>query len=223
MKKFALLSLIISSSCSAPFYFPNSHNSPMFTKSGELQATACVVNGFEIQSAYSISKHIGLIANYSYASPRGVSEAFNAGENYHQKFFEGGLGYFHNESTMLYEFFAGYGRGENSNTNLSGKYERYFLQPAIGTHDKILQISFAPRISIVNFLELDGSDLENFDHKAKVIFEPAVIIRGNILHNHAYFTFQVGTAKPLSNNVFFKVNPVQLSTGFGFRIGGVKE
>src|SRR5687767_1839211 len=69
MKNFFLIALValIFSAC-APVYVPNSRNSPMFTKAGEFQGSIQFGNGIDAQGAVSVTNHIGLMGNFSYAN-----------------------------------------------------------------------------------------------------------------------------------------------------------
>ncbi|MFZ6014160.1 MAG: hypothetical protein ACOYXT_27710 [Bacteroidota bacterium] len=230
MKKLIFLVLVLSS-C-APIYVPNVRNSPMFTKGGEFQGTIQVGNGLELQSAVSVSNHIGLMGNYTYINRENL-DPDDPEDYHHHKFWEGGIGYFQNDDGMFFEIFAGYGKGKGSsygqyylfsdNELSTGKYERYFLQPAFGFNKKIMNVAFVPRLSFVDFSEFsrDGVAYE-VSEDPRMFFEPAVIGRVNMANNNFYFTFQAGTSISTSGSNYFDHRPFQLSTGIGFRIGGVK-
>ena len=122
-------------------------------------------NGLDLQGAVSITNHIGLMANYSYADRNTNSYDPDYSDTYHHhKFLEGGIGYYENNGNWCYEVFAGYGRGDGASVDeyawwgsqsgrATGKYERYFIQPAFGLNKKVMHVSFVPRISIVDFSE----------------------------------------------------------------------
>ena len=222
MKKLWLCVLVFSS-C-APVYVPNIRNSPMFDKKGEFQGAVQVGNGLDAQAAVAISSNLGLIGNYSYIN----RDRLNENDFHRHTFYEGGLGYFNNVKDTYFEFFAGYGKGEGSSSNsfinqpgAGGRYERYFIQPAIGQNNEVFDFSFVPRVSIVNFTEFFyGTTTTPIDEDPKVFFEPAFVGRVNMQNNHMFFTFQVGTSVRVSNDVYFDHRNLQLSSGLGFRIGG---
>jgi hypothetical protein len=231
MKTNLIILAIIFAGC-APTYVPNVRNVPLFTKGGEFQASIQGGNGLDVQSAVSITNHIGLMANYSFAD----RERFDPDDydDYHRhKFYEGGIGYFDNKEDWCVEIFAGYGRGEGSSLNqfLSwspstpavGKYERYFIQPAIGLNKKTMNVAFVNRVSYVDFTEYTDDVIRYSVKERPVIFlEPAVVARVNFAQNFGFFTFQLGATMPAASDIYFKYRKFQTSAGFGFRIGGIK-
>ena len=216
--------------CCAPVYVPNVRNSPLFTGGGEFQSSFQFGNGLDVQAAGSVIDHLGLMANYSYASRRNNYEDTN---DYHShNFWEGAVGYFQNDGSSCFEVFAGYGRGEGTSFDnyffssgklrTTGKFERYFIQPAFGLNKKMMHVSFISRITMVDFYEFTDEYTPSFvpDADPSVFVEPAVMGRINVMDNHLFFTFQAGAAFPLVDNVYFNYRPFQISTGMGFRIGG---
>ena len=239
MKKLMLI-MLIAAGC-APVYVPNARNSPLFTEAGEFQGSIGIGNGLDIQGAASITNHIGIMANYSYES-RNSNDYYlstnpnNDNDEYHyHRFFEGGVGYFENQGKWCYEVFAGYGKGEGANYDsyqwnsgqsaiATGKFDRYFIQPAFGMNKKMFHISFIPRLSIVDFKEFsDDVTTYKISGNPIVFFEPAVSGRVNLMQNHFFFGFQLGTSVPISSGVFYELRYVQFSTGIGFRFGGAKK
>ncbi|MEO8472282.1 MAG: hypothetical protein ABI477_08810 [Chryseolinea sp.] len=237
MMKKVFLILLIGTGCS-PVYVPNARNSPLFTKAGEFQGTVALGNGIDVQTAASITNHIGVMANYSYEDRNGsqYTTNFNDDDYHHHKFFEGGIGYYENVKNWCYEVFAGYGKGEGSSYDsyvwwnnvdqkATGKYERFFIQPAFGLNKKIMSVSFVPRVSLVDFKEF-SNDVSTYKINAspKVFFEPAVIGKVNLVDNHLILMFQAGVSfVPDGSKLFYDYRPFQFSTGIGFRIGGIKS
>lgn len=238
MKNLIFLALVILIASCAPVYVPNARNAPLFTKGGEFQGSIQFGNGIDAQGAVSVSNHIGLMGNFSYADNKSPDP--NDFDDYHRhKFFEGGIGYFENEGKWCYEVFAGYGKGEGSSYDTysfwdsnngdpvmaTGKFERFFIQPAFGLNKKVMHVAFVPRISLVDFKEFTSDDavapyVANDD--AKLFIEPAVIGRVNLMNNHMFFTFQAGFSVPVTKT-YYEYRPFYVSTGIGFRIGGVKK
>ncbi|HEY9046139.1 MAG TPA: hypothetical protein VIN08_09595 [Ohtaekwangia sp.] len=230
----ACVILLLASSC-APVYVPNLRNSPLFTKGGEFQGSMQVGNGLDLQGALSVSNHIGIMANYSFED-RSNNTNQNDDDDYHQhKFLEGGIGYYENDGIWCYEIYGGYGKGEASSyadysffsagtSKATGKYERFFVQPAFGINKKVMHVSFIPRFSVVNFYQfkddVTGTVVTNVNSSAKVFVEPAVMGRVNLANNHIFFTFQAGATIVASPDVYFEYRTFQLGTGVGFRFGG---
>lgn len=227
MKKLVLLALIFSS-C-APVYIPNIRNSPMFTKGGEVQIAGQIGNGLDGQAAVSVTKHFGLMGSYNYIN-RESGNPDNDDKYLRHTFYEGGVGYFENKEKTFFEVFAGYGKGEGfsagnifSVENATGKYERFFIQPAIGFNKKTVHFSFVPRISAVDFKEYSvGSTVYQVNEDPKFFFEPGVITRINAAENMFFFTFQAGLSVCMNSSVYFDYRNFQLATGFGFRLGALK-
>ena len=228
--------ILIASSC-APVYVPNLRNSPLFTKGGEFQGSMQIGNGLDLQGALSVSNHIGVMTNYSFEDRSATTSSSNNNtDDYHKhKFLEGGIGYYENDGIWCYEIFGGYGKGEASSyadysffsggtSQATGKYERFFVQPAFGINKKVMHVSFIPRFSVVNFYQfkddVTGIVVTNVNSSAKVFVEPAVMGRVNLANNHLFFTFQVGATIVASPDVYFEYRSFQLGTGLGFRFGG---
>jgi hypothetical protein len=233
MKKFFVL-LLVASSC-APVYVPNVRNSPLFSKAGEFQGSMQLGNGLDLQGAVAVTNHIGLMANYSFAERNKNSYDPDDEDGYHyHKFFEGGLGYYENQGNWCYEIFGGYGKGEGASydsyewlggqsTRATGKYQRYFIQPAFGLNKKVMHVSFIPRVSVVDFTSFsDELATYSIDDNPTVFIEPAVAGKVNLMENHFFFVFQAGFSVPVTT-VYYEYRPFQLSTGIGIRFGGLKR
>jgi hypothetical protein len=230
VKKYLAL-LLIASSCS-PVYLPNSRNSPMFRNAGEIQVGASVGNGIEVQSAVAVTKHVGLMANYFNVN-RQPDDLNNANDAEKHKLFEGGVGYFLNEESYFFEIFAGYGEGEGSShdelfftsvpENAYGRYNKIFIQPAIGFNRKSMHVSFVQRVSIIDFTEFeDGTTRIEINEKSQAFYEPAVIGKFNFADNHVYMNWQMGISVPMFKDPYFDFRSFIISAGLGFRINARK-
>jgi len=232
MARYLFITLLVFTGC-APLYIPNVRNSPMFTKGGEYQASVQIGNGIEAQTAFAVSDRFGLMTNFSYINQSDSDEI----DDYHRhQFLEGGLGYFVNREDSFFEVYAGYGRGKGSNYQAyetffgpgafaaTGKYERYFIQPAFGVNKGEMNLSFAPRVSMVDFFEFAGETVSiDINREAKFFFEPAIIGRANFLNNNMFATFQAGVSLGLSQDIYFDRRTFQLSGGIGLRLGAAKK
>lgn len=231
MTRLFLMVLVALCSC-APVYVPNLRNSPMFTKSGEFQASIQVGNGIEGQSAFAVSEHFGVMTNFAYI---GQTDIEDEGDYLRHRFFEAGAGYFLNNDESFFEVFAGYGRGSSSTFDAfeffgpqsvaaTGKYERYFLQPAFGLNKDEFNIAFAPRFSMVDFYEFSNEVTSTRIYEApKFFLEPALIGRVNFANNRMFAIFQAGVSLGMSDDVYFDRRTFQLSGGLGLRLGGMKK
>lgn len=201
----------------------------MFKKGGEFQLSASGGNGFEVQSALSVSKHIGIIGNYSYASQR---QEDDVNDYQRHEFLEGGIGYFENQQSIFIEVFLGYGKGSGRSRDryfffspqseyATGKYERFFIQPAFGLNQKTMHVSFVPRFSLVDFYEFsDDVTTVTVDQRPIVFFEPAVIGRVNFAEEKLFFVFQAGLSASFMDEPYFDRRSFHMSAGLGFRLGG---
>jgi hypothetical protein len=231
MCRLLLIALLGVSAC-APVYVPNVRNSPMFTKGGEFQASVQIGNGIEAQSAYAVSDHMGVMANYLYID---ATDHDNEDDYLQHRFFEAGVGYFTNKDDSFFEVYGGYGRGKGTTFEsydffgpqtvaATGRYQRYFLQPAFGINKESFQFSFAPRISMVDFYEF-ATELvaTRIQEDPKVLFEPAIIGRANFAGNKLFATFQAGASLGMSEDVYFDRRTLQFSGGLGVRFGGARK
>lgn len=231
MVRFTFIALLMVSAC-APVYVPNLRNSPMFTKGGEFQASAQIGNGLEAQSAYAVTEHFGVMANFAYINQTDPE----AEKDYHRhQFVEGGAGYFSNKDNSFFEVYAGYGRGKGSTFDgfeffgpqsvaATGRYERYFLQPAFGVNKDEINVSFAPRFSMVDFYEFATEvNATPIHENPKFFFEPAIIGRGNFANNHAFVTFQAGASLSMNESIYFDRRTFTVGLGLGLRLGARKE
>lgn len=231
MYRVIILALMTFSAC-APVYVPNVRNSPMFTKGGEFQASAQIGNGLEVQSAYAVTEHLGVMTNFSFINQSGQEDEVD----YHRhQLFEGGLGYFSNRDDSFFEVYAGYGRGKGTSYDAfeffgpqsvaaTGRYERYFLQPAFGLNKEDIDFSFAPRFSLVDFYEFSTELARtSVEEKPKLFFEPAIIGRVDFANDHMFATFQAGACLGMNETLYFDRRTFTLSGGIGLRLGARRE
>ena len=177
--------LILFCSCNI-YYLPNTRSIPMFEKKKELQTSASVIGGLNFQSAYSLPNHLGIIANGLYYSSQ--TNTSSALINY----YEGGLGYYSNNSQTNFAVFGGYGVGKmdvnNSNNNFyyndpaHGQYQKFFIQPGYSFKEKNFWYGAVLRISYVDFSNLTSYDTGqplSLTNNRIVFFEPAAMCRFN--------------------------------------------
>lgn len=232
MPRLLLLALLSISAC-APVYVPNVRNSPMFTKAGEFQASAQVGNGIEGQAAFAVTSHFGVMTNYLFIDSRDTE---NENNYIKHRLFEGAVGYFTNKNDeSFFELFGGYGRGSGTtydtyyffgshSLTATGRYHRYFLQPAFGVNKESAQFSFAPRFSMVDFYEFATEVVAtSIEEDPRLFFEPAVIGRWNFANNNLFATFQAGACLRMSENIYFEKRTFQFAGGLGFRLGGTRK
>lgn len=226
--RYIIILLVIFSAC-APVYIPNTHNAALFRGAGEFQGSVHLSEGIDAQGAVSVSQHIGLMGNYAYTN-RTSSDVDN--DNYvHHQFWEGALGYYQNSDKFCYEIFAGFGQGEgtsygnyswfsSTDTEATGKYNRIFIQPSIGSNHRIFNWIATARISYVDFQSFTSDTQVITYNNPVVFFEPAFTGRIFFGQSPIYSQFQAGLSMTVEEQLPFDYEPFQFSIGFGFRLGG---
>lgn len=154
-------------------YAPNMQNVPLFTDGGQLRATISTTN---YQVAYSIARHIGIMANGQYkvsewSMPSLIDE--NKQDNFQniKWVVEGGAGYFksHGEGVLVTEVYAGGGWGGITftktssdtlglNTTLKETFSanmlKFFIQPNLGLTSQVFDVALSSRLVVLNFLNI---------------------------------------------------------------------
>ena len=205
-----VLFIFLMESCSPCFYTPNAQNVPMLRgkKEGVVNASlqgGLYSRGLNIQTAFSVHDHIGLMMNYqhygaqysgSFISLGGPSEDGHFWGN----FGEVALGYFLTfYNKWLFEVYGGGGVGRVVNVQTGNYYyynlpyyradvgyNRYFIQPAIGwTANEHFEIAFSYRFGLLHYNDVSirsGDGLNIFDvtgisNNPLVLLEPAFTLR----------------------------------------------
>jgi len=213
----------------APVYVPNVRNAPLFRGAGEFQGSVHFGEGIDAQGAVSITKHIGVIGNYESVN-RNTSDE-NDNDYIKHTFWEAGVGYYENSDKISYEVFGGYGRGEGTSydyyswfgsneINATGTYQRFFIQPSIGSNHNIFNWIVSTRISYVDFQKFTyDNQVVDFNSPA-LFFEPAFTGRIFFGQSPIYTQFQTGFSFTTQGDTVFDYQPFQLSFGIGLRFGG---
>lgn len=220
--------LLFLSSCSHYFYIPNSHNVPLFQEKGEMRAFVCKngdFDGREIQTAYAVTDHIGIMANGFYV-PFAEDYEGNDGSGY---LIEGGAGYFTKlKRRWSFETYAGYGAGNvqnkyyqqnvgfwaNSEPYYAGRsimnINRIFIQPSFGFTSSAFDIALSNRFSGIWYTNVRAYDLpQNFEYAddlkrmrkgAFIQVEPAVTVRAG--WKYAKLQLQLGFSGNINNRPF---------------------
>ncbi|MFZ1809146.1 MAG: hypothetical protein WAU36_18070 [Cyclobacteriaceae bacterium] len=228
-----VVSIVLFASC-APMYVPNTRNTPLFRGQGEFQGSAFIGTGIDLQGALSLTDNIGVIGNYSFLNET-RNDPFDQSQTFKRKnnFFEGGIGYYQASRSRRIELYVGYGQGKGTTTGqygflglgqqeviVTGKYNRIFIQPSIGTNNRGFNLAFTPRFSLVNFNEFQsGVIVESPDEGAHLFIEPAATARFRLGQN-LNGMFQLGLNLPTPNDAFFDHVPVQASFGIQLHLGG---
>jgi hypothetical protein len=215
-------------------YVPNVRNTPLFNGQGEFQGSAFIGTGIDLQAAAALTDNIGVIGNYSFLNET-RNDPFDQSQTFKRKsnFFEGGIGYYQASRARRIELYIGYGQGKGTTTGqysflglgqqeviVTGKYNRIFIQPSIGTNYRGFNVAFTPRFSLVNFREFQsGITVEKPNEGAHLFLEPAATARFRLGQN-LNGMFQLGLNMPTPNDAFFDHVPIQASFGVQLHLGG---
>ncbi len=211
-KKLLKISLIFAgllSGCIHYYYVPNIQNVPMFTEKDEYRMS--VSYGLsesvstEIQAAYSVTDHLGVMTNW--ISARGIDNDENSWGT--GNFLEGGLGYFRPlGKSGVVELYGGAGGSRqhhqygirdfdpydttiiNNNAGTSVlSFARLFVQPSMGMSWKAFDFAFSTRFCSLFFNKIDNQidrtrneyEFNKLDflvhNRNHLYFEPAITIR----------------------------------------------
>jgi hypothetical protein len=252
-------------SCYTPryMYSPTNTNVPNLTKKGDSKLAAYYAfgiytrsnrsgiaqdkssfhnRGFDLQGAYAITNHIGVLASQSNRYEKNSGNFANTIDSavitYKRSITELGLGYFGRfaKNKSLFQLFAGYSFGSFSLNDAgrdaaSGLYTRFhntsvkkiFLQLAIQSDlSANFTTSFANRFNIVFFSNINTNYtpqeqesylLSNLDGRASVFWEPAVINNFSVKKLPGLrFEVQLGFASLVSRK-FIDYRSVNISVG----------
>jgi hypothetical protein len=191
--------------CTHYYYVPNVQNVPLFKQNNEYRLS--IISGFgessfskEIQAAYSVTNHFGVMANIISTKDLG-NDVYSWGKG---NYFEGAVGYFKPfGKSKVFEIYGGVGGSKQNHQyrpemidtiNSAGTSElsftRLFLQPSIGLTFNAFDIAFSTRICRLSFNNINNqidriSNEYEFNklnsivqNKNFIFFEPALTIRG---------------------------------------------
>ncbi len=231
-----LIVLMLLSSC-APLYLPATRNAPLFTEGGEAQLSGYLsAAGVEGQAAYALTDNIAVTGSYAYANQKKTSN----GVEYTRKnsYAELGLGIYNTTRSTRWEILAGYGFGESTSSDVyyffapvfgqgtetvaTGKLQRIFIQPSIGTNNRGTNFAFTPKVSWVDFSQFTSQGVTVKPNEGASIFlEPAVSMKFHLAGN-LFCVGQLGFALPVSGGDYFKYQQLQASIGVQIDTGGLR-
>lgn len=187
-------------------YSPNVVHSPLLQEKGEIKVLAAPNN---LQAAYALSDHIGIMAN-------GYLNRFTADDkDFHNKgkALELGIGYFDKtENNLVYEVYGGAGRfnvkmdESNGTKRFDADATKLFIQPGIGWVNPYVEVSLASRVSMIRYRspditgytqqEQESYYFSSLADKPHVFLEPALTVRGG--YKWVKLQLQYGRAIKLS-------------------------
>lgn len=239
MRKFFVAAVLLSS-CAPQIYVPNTRNTPLFREQGEFQGTVTLTTGIEGQLAFALSDHVGVMANGSFLSDDVPEQDYTRKHQY----FEGGLGYFNATRKYRTELYAGYGIGEGTSFAqyyfftpafgqkdlvATGKFNRIFVQPTLGTNNRGFNMAFTARLSFVDFTEFSSNDNNPAlnavtiqpDEGPQFFIEPAVTGKVPLVGN-LQGIFQLGLNVAIPNTAYFDYVPIQFAVGIQLNTGSLR-
>jgi hypothetical protein len=228
--------MLFLSSCFHYYYIPNSHNVPLFQEKGEVRAAASITN--EIQTAYAITDHFGVMAN-AFFVPLSYQDKEKKGNGGGGFLIEGGAGYFTKlNENWVFETYGGYGAGNvlNIYTNNNPYWHdgdlplykgytmmnvnRAFLQPSIGYTNMNFDFAVSARLAGLWYTHLKTHGLPADFFYAKDIammrknvfmqIEPAVTLRGG--WKYVKLQGQLGYSGNINNKPLLQI-PFNLNLG----------
>lgn len=191
--KFIFLIALMFTGCTQYYYVPNIQNVPMFREKNEYRVTIATGAGdestcTEVQTAYSVTDNIGVMANSMTAKGVNSSSKNSAKGN----FLEAAVGYYKPvEKSGVFEVYGGIGGGnqhheypDSGSSDLSSL--RLFVQPSYGFTFNPVDIALSTRLSALSFVSIDNhvygnlvqyEEVNNLSHQTHLLLEPALTIR----------------------------------------------
>ncbi len=207
-------------------YSPNTVHNPLLQEKGEFKGSIASNN---LQAAFAVTDHIGVMANGYYNSFTSDDKDFhNKG-----KALELGVGYFNKmPGNIVYEVYGGAGRfnvrmDESAGTKkFDANATKLFIQPGIGWVNPYVEVGLAPRLSMISYdsPEISGYTtqeqssyyFETLAARPHLFLEPAITVRGG--YKWVKLQLQAGKAFKLSKNELNYDDNIG-SVGLVFNIG----
>lgn len=189
----ALFSLmVLTTGCSHYYYAPNMQNVPLFHEKNEVRATVAAttsdeLNGTELQAAYSLTDHIGIMANFMTVNG---GDAYNSGKG---RYGEGGAGYYLPFAEKgVFEIYGGFGGGKAVNYYDASSWSdlrlnKYFVQPGIGFSTDYFDAVISVRVALLHYTSIRTSNPNSnipedvyyiVAHRNSLLYEPGITLRG---------------------------------------------
>lgn len=227
--------MLLFTQCSPTLYVHNTLNTPLPSKKGDFKASYGTIGPYwnvggssvELQGSYAVSNRIAVMSNMLWMNwPR---EGGNF-QGWH-RLFEFGVGHYstfwkNEEEPPLgrAEIMAGIGLGKgldnlrpfesNIRYEYQGRYQRFFVQPAVGLRTFVVDVSLAFRTSYVRFpyyqqTELNGAVVERSSLNFATV-EPAFYV--SLGYKYAKIYTQTRLVQPLVNeNAWSKVTDLDFA------------
>lgn len=156
------------SGCINGYYVANSHNVPLLTDKKDIRASVNYyrtdvffisrIPGFEVQGAYALTNHFGIMGSFLTAGEKLDTTSF------HATYGDLGVGYFVTDKSKKFvaEVYGVYGLGSvkngfGNNVTSSTDFSKVFIQPVIGFKSRYFDAAFSWRIASVTHSSLGFS------------------------------------------------------------------
>lgn len=242
---FLIISFLVSS-CTHYYYVPNTQNIPLFREKNEYRFSGTLAEGAEssckeVQAAYSITDHIGVMADFMSAKGGDISANENWGKG---NYFDGAIGYFKPVGKYgVFEIYGGIGGSSQHHNYITPSYThgttsssfggtsdlsftKIFAQPSFGFTTKGFDIVASTRICVLTFNSVDNqisgdvdeyNSLNNISDGSHLFLEPAITIRGG--WKYVKLQLQASTAS-YANNPDLHFESYHFSIGLYIAIAG---
>jgi hypothetical protein len=216
------LIILISYSCS-PAYIPNMVNTPLLSNKGEFNASASVgTSNFDPQLSYGLSHHVGIMVNGSFAN-----KAKDSVDNFHKHtIVELGAGYYTKLSKeSRFEVYGGYGYGkvDGQFTFLGiksindARFNKIFVQPAIGATTIFFDGSLATRFSLINMNLTDPDYIGK--NKFSLFIEPTLTCKFGYKNVKLIWQFGISFSTKKEVELQYEYQPILMSVGMQLNFG----
>jgi hypothetical protein len=217
---------VLFSSCTHYYYVPNIQNVPLFRGKNKYRLSGSLAGGEEssckeLQAAYSVTDHIGIMANFMSAKGGNISDNEDSGKG---NYFDAAIGYFKPiKKSGVFEIYGGIG-GSNQrhqymkNSYINGtisstsggfsdlSFTKIFAQPSFGFTFNAVDIAASARICVLTFKSVvnqingnidESNTLNNISDGSHFFLEPAITIRGG--WKYVKLQLQASTASYFNN------------------------
>ena len=231
LKLTALFSGVLLCSCSHYYYVANIQNVPLFREKNEVHLSGGYAVGdesqsIEVQSAYSLSKQIGIMANYMHAWGGNVSEK-DYGRGY---YIDGAIGYFKPVGKYgVFEIYGGFGGSGQHHEFTSGSYAdlsfvNLFIQPSFGFTFDWFDAAVSLRICNISYTDIknfaagsdDYAEINALKDKGHPFAEPAFTLRAG--WKNIKLQFQASYAANLNSPTLYFGEEAHISFGLYFTL-----
>jgi hypothetical protein len=223
---------VLSGGCTHYYYVANVQNVPLFREKDEFRISGSLGGGdesesIEVQMAYSLTDHIGIMANYMNAWGGEESEEDYAKGNY----LDAGLGYYKTLGRFAsFDIYGGLGHSRQHHVystypGISDiSFTNYFIQPSVGLTFDFMDVAFSSRLCRVHYFDMKNNDnysddeLAALDNKNHYFLEPAITMRAGWKYVKAQF--QASYVDYLNSPKLYIGEEYHFSLGLYFAIAG---